>query len=344
MKKVLMAMSGGIDSTASAVILLEQGHDVTGMTFFNRGTDGNAVQKAKDICAALKIPHVAMDTTDVFKHHVIEYFKSEYEHGRTPNPCIQCNRTIKFGHIYEYAEKSGYDAVATGHYARISQDNGVFFLGEAKDASKDQTYFLYVLKEPQLPRILFPLGDLDKVTARRICDDRRLLPAQSKESQEICFIRGDYRDFLLSLGANNRLGNFIDENGNVLGPHRGLIHYTIGQRKGLGISLGKRVFVKEIRRESGEIVLSGDDTLMTRELMIKNISLIHEFIPPDTQLYAKIRYGTAKDKVTVHPDGEGMRMFFEENQRAVTPGQSVVLYTGSRVVGGGIIDQSTNQG
>ncbi len=339
-KSVLLAMSGGIDSTAAAVILKEAGYDVTGFTFGVDYFNSDSAEKAKKICDMLGMKHIYQNISGKFKNEVIEYFKNEYEQGRTPNPCIKCNLSIKFGYIYEFALKSGYDHVATGHYASIREIEGKKRLSKAKDASRDQTYFLYVLKEEQLDRILFPLGDIKKVEARRICEKNGLLPADTGESREICFISDNYKRFLNhELGVESVPGNFVDKEGNVLGRHDGIINYTVGQRKGLGVELGKPVYIKSIEASTGNIVLTEKKDIYSNEIKIANLSLINGFIPQNRELYVKIRYGAPHAGVKAVKDlGDGVcQIFAKEPLKAVTPGQAAVIYTKDFVVGGGTI-------
>lgn len=333
-------MSGGIDSTAAAVILEKSGYDVTGFTFGIDFFDSDPAVRAKKICDKLGMPHIYQNISGKFKNEVIEYFRKEYENGRTPNPCIKCNLNIKFGYIYEYAMDSGYDYVATGHYASIREIDGKKRLSKALDPSRDQTYFLYVLKEEQLDRILFPLADVDKAEARAICGQNGLLPEDSKESREICFISDNYKRFLNEeLGARNKPGNFVDTEGNIIARHEGIINYTVGQRKGLGIELGKPVYIKSIESATGDIVLSDKEELYTDSFDIAELNLINGIIPKNEPLYVKIRYGAPYVRIAGMTDKGGgvMQITSEKPLKAVTPGQSAVICTDSYIVGGGAI-------
>lgn len=338
-KKVLLAMSGGIDSSAAAVILKEKGYDITGYTFRIDGVSSNAVDRAAELCKKLEIPHIYSDITSEFYNKVVYYFKKEYENGRTPNPCIRCNREIKFGLIYDYAITNGYDFAATGHYASIIKTDEKFYLGKAIDQTRDQTYFLYVLKEEQLKNILFPLNGVPKSKAREICSNAGLLPANSKESREICFVPENYKTFLKDkLGADSIKGSFISVNGDILGKHDGILNYTIGQRKGLGIQLGKPGYIVSINPISGDIVIGDENDLYTNEFLMSDISLVNGEIPKSDFLYVKIRYSALQIRIKDWIQENGvLKIVTNEKMRAVTPGQSAVIYNNDIVVGGGVI-------
>jgi len=341
MKKVLLGISGGIDSTASAVILKEQGYDVTGLTFINFDTNNDALNKAKRVCDKLKIKHIVLDIKKQFEKEVISYFISEYEKGRTPNPCIKCNEKIKFGQIYNYAIENGYDYVATGHYALIATCNNKLCLKSALDKNKDQTYFLYMISEKQLKHILFPLGKLNKAQARDICAKYHLLPKESKESQEICFIHDNYKRFLTKRNAKNIKGNFIFDNKTIIKPHDGIINYTIGQRKGMNLAIGKPAYVIDIDPISGDVIIGDDSQLFVNKIIASNLKLINNNLPINEQIYAKIRYGAKKSEVTVTQikNDVDVVVIFKDKQRAVTKGQSIVFYTNDYVIGGAIIEK-----
>lgn len=338
-KKVLLAMSGGIDSSAAAVILKDNGYDVTGYTFRIKGVTSDAVERASELCNKLGIPHIYADITSEFHEKVIQYFKIEYENGRTPNPCIRCNREIKFGLIFEYAMANGFDYASSGHYASITNKDGRFYLGKAIDETRDQTYFLYVLKEEQLKHILFPLNGVPKSEARLICSNADLLPANSKESREICFVPDNYKTFLTEkLGADSKTGNFISKSGDLLGKHNGILNYTIGQRKGLGINLGKPGYIVSINPFSGDIVIGDETDLYTNEFLMSEISLVNGEIPKSDLLYVKIRYSALQIRIADWAQENGiLKISTHEKMRAVTPGQSAVIYNDDIVVGGGVI-------
>ncbi|MCK5812520.1 MAG: tRNA 2-thiouridine(34) synthase MnmA [Clostridiales bacterium] len=338
-KKVLLGMSGGIDSTAAAVLLIEQGYDVTGLTFQIDKVTNDANKKALKICNRLNINHITLNITKEFNKSVILKFINDYEKGITPNPCINCNKAIKFGMIYDYAIKNGYDYVSTGHYAIILKIKDRFYLQSSLDIKKDQTYFLHVLLEEQLKHILFPLGKLSKEQARDICAKNKLLPRESKESQEICFIKDDYKIFLKRNNAKNKMGNFIYEDGTIIKPHDGIVNYTIGQRKGMNLAIGKPAYVKNIDYKSGDVVITSEKNLYGIKAIITNITLINGVVPKNEQIYAKIRYSAKKASVTIHQEQDKMIVVFSESQRAITLGQSIVFYTKKYVVGGGIIEK-----
>lgn len=338
-KRVLLAMSGGIDSSAAAVILKDDGYDVTGYTFRINGVTSDAVERASSICKKLGIPHIYSDITSEFYNKVIQYFKTEYENGRTPNPCIRCNREIKFGLIFDYAMSNGFDYASTGHYASIINKDNRYYLGKAIDESRDQTYFLYVLKENQLKHILFPLNGIPKSKAREICSNAGLLPANSKESREICFVPENYKIYLKEkLGAKSISGNFVSKSGELLGKHNGILNYTVGQRKGLGIHLGKPGYIMSINSMNGDISIGDETDLYTNELLISEISFVNGQIPKSDLLYVKIRYSALKARITDWVQENGiLKILTYEKMRAVTPGQSAVIYNGDIVVGGGVI-------
>jgi len=339
-KTVLLAMSGGIDSTAAAVLLQESGYDVTGLTFRINGVSSDSIENASRICSKLGIRHEYIDITERFTKEVMDYFRLEYSKGRTPNPCIKCNSKIKFGYLYDLSVEKGFDFLATGHYASIVQEEGRLYLEKSVDETRDQTYFLYVLKENQLERVLFPLNGISKDKARKICADRGLMPQDSAESREICFIDKDYRHFVEENDDFNAdYGYFISSDGKKLGKHDGLHRYTIGQRKGLGLNLGKPVFILKIDSTSGNITIGDEKDLYSDFLRIGNINLINGSIPPKIDFYVKIRYGSGDyeiDFLETETDGS-ILIGLAEKARAVTPGQSAVIYSGRRVIGGGTI-------
>lgn len=351
-KRVLVAMSGGVDSAASATLLLESGYTPVGVTMvLNRTADplacggGDEVADAAALASLLGIKHIAVDYTAHFKEAVINPFVRAYEAGQTPNPCILCNRAMKFGRLLTLADELGCDKIATGHYARVRFDaeSGKYQLLRAKNEKKDQTYVLYFLSQDALSRIVFPLGEFSsKDEVRAVVRSIRGENAEKKESQDICFVPGgDYAAFIESYtGKRYPHGDFIDINGNRLGKHRGLIHYTVGQRKGLGIALGTPMYVKEKSTSDGTVTLATDAELYTDSCRVGNLSFISGEVPrAPFRCTVKTRYSAKEVSATVDaPDHEGAAtVHFDTPVRAVTKGQSAVFYSGELVLGGGVI-------
>lgn len=340
MNKVLIAMSGGIDSTAAALLLQEQGYELIGCTFRTRYTSNASMQAAKELAQSLDIEHHILDLDEPFERDIVGYFRHEYLAGRTPNPCVLCNRLIKFGRLMDEANRLGCDRIATGHYARIVSNETGIFLARAKDEKKDQTYFLWQLTEEQLSRILFPLGDYTKQEIRDYLSSKGYNDLAHKgESQDICFIHDDYRTFL---NIPNQPGNYLNQEGQIVGQHSGYTNYTIGQRKGLGIALGKPAFVTDIDAEHNEVRVGDYEDLLRTEITIHNTIFRGDSTRP---VQAQIRYRSHPTTAMFTPDGcplggnltEGAVLNFSEAVWAPTPGQSVVIYQDHLLVGGGII-------
>lgn len=352
-----MAMSGGIDSTVAAMLLLEQGYELVGVTYrtFDNISRG-CMEKEKGCCSVdslfeakrmadeLGFEHHILDIRQQFKDTVITDFISEYLKGRTPNPCVICNSTIKWGKLIETADDLGCQYIATGHYARIGQENGRYFLKKGVDGSKDQTYFLWTLTQENLARTIFPLGELTKPEVRKIAlshGHEKL--SQKGESQEICFIPdNDYRIFLAAHVENYEEkygpGFFVDTAGKKLGTHKGFPNYTIGQRKGLGIALGQPMFVVAIHPEDNTVVLGTKDELQGKTFYADKINLMkYAQIPEGLQVTAKIRYRNQGAPANLFHEGDSLRVVFLEGIDSITPGQSAVFYENDDVVGGGII-------
>ena len=349
-RRVFAAMSGGVDSAAAALLLLQAGCDVTGVTlrlhgFRDRpGLCGSAdeIDTARSVAAALGIPHVVLDLSERFRERVMDRFVSEYVRGRTPNPCVDCNREIKFGALLDWALDQGADAMATGHYARVRFDGalGRWQLLRGADRRKDQTYFLYQLTQHQLSHLLLPAGDYEKPALRALAAAHGLSNAQRADSQDICFVPdGDYVSFLRQQGAELVPGDFVDEAGRVLGRHKGLPCYTLGQRKGLGVSAGAPLYVLAKDPARNAVVLGADSALYTSELTAERVNWLSIPVPDGPlSVTARTRYSQREAAAHVEPlPGGRARVVFRDPQRAVTPGQAVVFYDGDLVLGGGTI-------
>ena len=343
---VAVAMSGGVDSAAAALLLAEAGYDVWGVTLRLQSCPGAAetaeaeIDSARRAAEALGIPHRVLDLRERFRTAVMDRFVSEYLAGRTPNPCVDCNREIKFGALLDWVLEQGADFLSTGHYARVDRAEGRWRLLRGADRRKDQSYVLYQLTQRQLSHLLLPLGDYDKPAIRQLVEARGLANARKADSQDICFIPdGDYAAFLAASGAELVPGDFVDETGRVLGRHRGLPCYTPGQRKGLGVSAGEPVYVLRKEAAGNRIILGPDSALYTTELTAQRVNWLSVPAPEGPlAVTAKTRYTQREAAATaeVLPDGR-LRVTFAEPQRAVTAGQAVVLYVGEAVAGGGTI-------
>ncbi|MDR2687545.1 MAG: tRNA 2-thiouridine(34) synthase MnmA [Oscillospiraceae bacterium] len=338
--RILVAMSGGVDSTAAASLLLERGHACAGAHLSLFEGAGEA-ESARAAAARLGIPLHVFDMREQFERAVIARFVESYLRGQTPNPCVDCNRRIKFGALLEKASQLGYPAIATGHYARLEFSNGRWLLRKAADESKDQSYVLYTLTQGQLARVHFPLGEMTKAQVREYALSKNFPNARKGESQDICFVPdGDYAAFLeRHTGQPLRPGDFIDPRGRVLGRHRGTACYTLGQRKGLGLALPQPGYVCGIDPASNTVTVGEETLLFGKTLHARDVNLIaRDALAQPLRCKAKIRYRQAEQWATAEQvDADTLRVNFDEPQRAITPGQAVVLYDGAYVVGGGTI-------
>lgn len=348
MKKILLGMSGGVDSTVAAYILQKQGWDVVGATLDLLPCESDTVSLAKKAADELGIEHHVFDFKDIFKEKVIDNFVCQYLRGATPNPCVECNRWVKFGAMVNKAEQMGIDYVATGHYAKVEYDNlsGRYLLKKADCIEKDQSYMLYTLTQRQLSKVVVPLQSLTKEQVRSVAREAGLTAANRGDSQEICFIKDDdYIKFLTDYTDNlPPEGDFVDLNGDVIGRHGGFHRYTIGQRKGLGIAFGKPMFVVDIDAAGNRVVLGESGSEYFASLVAEKVN----FIPFDSlkepiDVECKVRYGNKFFAGTVYPFADGkVKVEFTHPARAVTPGQSVVFYKGDTVIGGGIVEKGVS--
>ena len=354
--KALIAMSGGVDSSVAAKLTLDMGYDCIGcmMKLYDISDEGvidgpNAsrtccsvddAEDARSVAYRLGMPFYVFNFKDEFRQQVIDRFIDSYLKGITPNPCIECNRHLKFERLYQRALELGCDKIVTGHYARIEYNGERYVLKKGLDASKDQSYVLFRLTQELLAHTLFPLGALSKDESRQIAAENGFVNASKPDSQDICFVPdGDYASVIERYtGVKVPGGDFVDMSGKVLGRHKGIIHYTIGQRRGLGISAPEPLYVIAIDVPGNKVVLGPDEALFKREVFAEDVNWIPGGdIPAEYRCLAKIRYHHREQPGTLYADGDGLRFVFDEPQRAITPGQSLVLYDGDEVLGGGRI-------
>lgn len=347
-KKVLIGMSGGVDSSVAAYLLKKDGYDVTGVTLkmFEEENNSCNVSKtcneAKNICKILNIPRHILDVSDNFKKYIVDYFISEYEHGRTPNPCVICNRYVKFQGLADKAKDLNVEYIATGHYAQIEERNGRYLIKKGIDSKKDQSYFLYNLSQEQLSKSIFPLGNLTKTKVREIAKELNLPVANKPDSQEVCFINdNNYKEFL-SRNSKKQLpkGEIVDTQGNILGYHNGISQFTIGQRRNLGVVVGRPMFVVDIISQTNQVILGSNEDILSNELTASNLNWIYsDKINGSIDVEAKIRSGAKASKAKVIPsEKDSVKVIFELPQRAITRGQAVVFYKEEYLLGGGIIN------
>lgn len=340
-QRVMIAMSGGVDSSVAAYLIQQSGSSCVGATMLLLDSNAADIADAERISQKLGMPFHVLDFTDVFRKEVMEDFVRCYENGLTPNPCVVCNRRLKFGALLEAALELGCDCIATGHYAQIEEKSGRFLLKKAADSAKDQSYFLYNLTQQQISRVQFPLGNLTKEQARKIAQEQGFLNARKRDSQDICFIpQGDYFAFLQTFtGKLYPPGDFLDTDGRVIGKHQGAVAYTRGQRKGLGLAMGQPVYVTDKDMEKNTVTVGNNEVLFSTSLLASDWN----FFPFDElrkpiRCLAKARSRMVEQPATVSPEENGIcRVVFDQPQRALTTGQAVVLYDGDTVIGGGTI-------
>ena len=345
-KKVLVAVSGGVDSGAAVYLLKKSGYQVSAIMlrlYDKTDENGNIIEtevnSARQLSEDLGIEFIYADYREEFKKDVIENFVKSYIDGKTPNPCVECNRSVKFRYVFDYAEKNGFDFIATGHYARVLNDTQSFYLCKAKDTKKDQSYVLYNLTQSQLSKLLLPLGEYSKEEVRGFAKAAGLKNYNKADSQDICFINGDYYDFIKEYtGKTFPEGSFIDKDGNILGTHKGIIRYTIGQRKGLGLSFDSPRFVVSKNPLNNTVTLGKSEELFHNTVLAERVNILCNEFKDEIRCEAMVRYNQKPQPATAYLlEDNTLKVVFDAPQRAPSPGQSLVLYKDERLIGGGII-------
>lgn len=347
--RVLVAMSGGVDSSVAAALMVEAGHDVVGVTLKQwEGADGSMpltgcctvgdAEDARSAARVLGIPYYVLDHVEEFTREVVDRFGAEYLAGRTPNPCVECNRRVRFGALFDRMDRLGCDVLVTGHHARVDGEPGQRRLLVGVDRAKDQSYVLHMLDQERLARILLPIGEMSKADVRAHAGRLGLRTARKPDSQDLCFVAGDYRDLLRErFPGSDRAGDIVDADGTVIGSHHGTTDFTVGQRRGLGIARGEPLYVTGIDPVAGRVVVGQRDDLRASGCRLEGVSWVSGAAPSDDRVDVKVRYRSHAVAARIEPDGDEWIVHFDEPVEAVAPGQAGVLYRGDEVLGGGTI-------